>query len=110
MSQKTITSLIDDLDGGEASRTAQFSWEGNDYEIDLNDEHYTTLEQVFADWVSYARKVYNLPASAHSPRRNAAARRRSSEIRTWAKDNGIEVSDRGRIPEKTVRQFDKAHA
>ncbi|HKD89432.1 MAG TPA: histone-like nucleoid-structuring protein Lsr2, partial [Streptosporangiaceae bacterium] len=38
-----------------------------------------------------------------------AHRQRSAEIRAWAKQSGMEVSDRGRIPASVIAKFDANH-
>jgi Lsr2 protein len=40
--------------------------------------------------------------------RGSPGRRRSGDIRAWAKDAGIQVSDRGRIPASVVAQYQAA--
>jgi hypothetical protein len=47
--------------------------------------------------------------SAAGPGRPASARELSRRIRAWAKDQGIAVSDRGRIPAGIAEQYDVAH-
>jgi Lsr2 len=41
--------------------------------------------------------------------RSAASRDRSGDIRTWAKNHGITVSDRGRIPASVAEQYEACH-
>ncbi|WP_193432350.1 Lsr2 dimerization domain-containing protein [Tessaracoccus aquimaris] len=38
-----------------------------------------------------------------------AAKGGTSEIRAWAKDNGFEVSDRGRIPAGVLEAYEAAN-
>ncbi len=42
------------------------------------------------------------------PGRTASSRERSADIRAWAKDQGITVSERGRIPASVAEQYDAA--
>jgi hypothetical protein len=37
MAQRTVVSLVDDLDGTEANETVEYALDGVIYEIDLND-------------------------------------------------------------------------
>ena len=55
MAQKTQVILTDDLDGSEATQTVTFAFQGTSYEIDLNDEHASYIEESFAEWISNAR-------------------------------------------------------
>lgn len=97
MAQKVNIILVDDLDGSEATETVTFGLDGVTYEIDLNDSHAGELREAVEKYVGYARKV-----SGRSTRKTAASSSSSSQdktaIREWAKANGFEVSDRGRIP------------
>jgi hypothetical protein len=47
-------------------------------------------------------------SQSRRPGRAAASRKRSGEIRAWAKDHGIAVSERGRIPAGVVKQYQAA--
>ena len=104
MAKTTTVSLTDDLDGSKAERTVAFGLSGSNYEIDLSKKNATALEKALAPYLQAARKATGGPARAGSVRRPARARRTAgsakpdvSAVRAWAKDNGYEVSDRGRI-------------
>lgn len=108
MAQKVQTLFIDDIDGGEADGTVQFGLDGTSYEIDLNAKHAEALRKSLARYVQASRKI---PAS----RRTGRARRSSgpngvnnSEVRKWARSQGIEVKERGRIPAELVVKFKAA--
>ena len=109
MAQKVQTLFIDDLDGSEAEGTVRFGLDGAEYEIDLNAEHARELRDALARYVGAARRV------GGSARRPARAGRRGSadgpnptEVREWAKEQGIEVKDRGRVPAELVVRFKAA--
>lgn len=97
MVQVTTVLLKDDIDGSDADGTVYFALDGINYEIDLSAEHADALRESFAEWVAAARR-----ATGRVSRRRAGGRPQVSsdarEIRTWAREQGIEVSDRGRIP------------
>lgn len=96
MAQKIRIYLIDDIDGTDATETINFALEGVNYEIDLNDKHTSELREAFDKWVKHARRI-----SGRRTRRTGAARAGSSDagkIREWARANGYEISERGRIP------------
>ena len=86
--------LIDDIDGSEADRTVQFSLNGNNYEIDLSDDNAAKLEKALEPFITKATK---LPGRTSKGRRNSTGGSRSRDIRAWAKKEGIDVPDRGRI-------------
>ena len=67
MAQKTIVSLIDDLDGqSEADETVEYAIDGVTYEIDLAKDNADALREVFApiSLLPGAREVAFGPAGA----------------------------------------------
>jgi hypothetical protein len=103
MARRTVVTLEDDLDGGPADETLRFGVDGSDYEIDLNTKNAATLHKLLAPFVQHARKA---GSTALRPVRTAASRRRSADIRVWARDQGIDLSDRGRIPSSVVDKYE----
>ncbi len=107
MAQQTRIILID---GSEATQTVVFSYQGASYEIDLNDEHATALEESFHDWIEAARKI---GAPGRTQRRSATPvqpkRRDLADVRAWAREQGHDISDRGRVSMKIVEAYDAAH-
>ena len=117
MAQKTQVVLTDDIDGSEATQTITFAYQGVNYEIDLNDDHAAALEESFHDWIQAARKV-NARAGAtkgtsntrsSSPRTAGSNERDMNAVRAWLRENGHEVSDRGRVAQKLLDAYDAAH-
>ena len=109
MAQKVQTLFVDDLDGSQAEGTVRFGLDGTDYEIDLNAKHAQALREALAPYVGAARR----PGSgARRPARSArwapASGLNTTEIREWAKAQGIEVKDRGRVPADLVTKFKEA--
>jgi hypothetical protein len=98
--------LEDDLDGGPADETVRFGLDGVDYEIDLSKHHARAFRRELASFLIHARKTGRGPQ--RRPARSSSGRQRSGEIRAWAKDAGIQVSDRGRIPASVVAQYQAA--
>lgn len=113
MAQKTQVVLTDDMDGSEATQTLSFAFQGVSYEIDLNDDHASALEESFSDWIAAARKVS--AARGGKTRRGSAATtapdsgRDVNEVRTWLREQGHQVADRGRIAANLLEEYDKAH-
>ena len=60
MAQKTIVSLIDDLDGTEADETVRFGLDSVQYEIDLSEKNATTLREALAPFRRF-RAAYGRP-------------------------------------------------
>ena len=112
MAQKIQTLFIDDLDGSEAEGTVRFGLDGVEYEIDLSADHSRELRDVLATpFVGAARRV---GGGARQPsrrgRRGSAGGPNPTEVREWAKEQGIEVKDRGRVPAELVVKFKAATA
>ncbi|HLI42157.1 MAG TPA: Lsr2 family protein [Streptosporangiaceae bacterium] len=105
MAQKIQTLFIDDIDGSAAEGTVRFALDGAEYEIDLNAKHAEELRRLLGRYIDAARRP------AGSSRRPARGGRRTAsglsttEIREWAKAQGIEVKDRGRVPAELVVKF-----
>jgi hypothetical protein len=103
MATRIAVALEDDLDGGAADETLQFRIGGADYEIDLSKKHAKTLRRDLAPFIDHARK-----AGRRSTARPAVARGNSSDVRAWARAQGIAISDRGRIPSNVIEQYQAA--
>ncbi len=106
MAQKIQTLFIDDIDGSEAEGTVRFALDGTDYEIDLNTKHAEALRKSLARYIDAARRSSGAARRpARSGRRSAASGLNTTEVREWAKAQGIEVKDRGRVPAELVVKF-----
>jgi Lsr2 len=106
MAQKITVALEDDIDGGPADETVRFGLGGADYEIDLSRKNAAAFRRQLAPFIEHARRAGRGPR--RRPGRTASSRERSADIRAWAKDQGITVSDRGRIPASVAEQYDAA--
>lgn len=110
MAQKVHIVLVDDLDGSEATESVSFGLDGTSYEIDLNEKNAAKLRDALAPYVGHARKVG--AASRRNGRRASAAAPEGAsarEIRDWARSNGFDVPDRGRVSAEVRSAFDAAH-
>jgi hypothetical protein len=105
MAQRTQVLYIDDIDGSEAEGTVRFRFDGTDYEIDLNKEHADQFAEAIGPFVAAARKT----SPSRRPARAGAARHDLSNVRAWARDQGIKVSERGRIPADVLAKYNAAH-
>jgi len=113
MAQQTKVTMIDDLDGAsEAVETVRFGLDNTVYEVDLSDEHAGELRTVLQHYADAGRRM-------GGTRRSASARPKAQptatpsapapdEIRAWARDQGLEVSTRGRISTKVREAYDAA--
>ena len=106
MAQKVTVALEDDLEGGPADETLRIGFEGAAYEIDLSTKNARGFRKQLTPFIKHARKARSGPARRTA--RTAAGRQRSGDIRAWAKAHGIAVSDRRRIPDSLVEQYQAA--
>jgi hypothetical protein len=112
MAQKVVTIYTDDLTGEESSEvgTHTFSVDGVTYEIDLVPDSFDKLMDALRPFMESGRK-------AGRGRKPGAVVRRSTSVsnvdtaavRSWAKENGYEVNDRGRVPANVREAYEKAH-
>jgi len=111
VAQKISVTFACDYDSKEIPEgehtTRAFSLDGRDYEIDLCERHSQKFDEVVGRFAERARKVSS--RSGRPKRRTTAHRQRSAEIRAWAKHNGMDVSDRGRIPANVIAKYDANH-
>ena len=112
MAQKITTLFIDDIDGGQAAGTVRFALDGTEYEIDLNDKHSEELRSALGKYVTHARKVgggaRRAGRVAGRASRGAGSTLNTTEIRNWARENGFDIKDRGRVPADLVAKYQAA--
>jgi hypothetical protein len=110
MAQKVSIVLVDDLDGSEATETVTFGLDGTSYEIDLNDKNAAKLRDALSGYVGHGRKVGNAPRRGRKSAAGAATDGPSAkEIRDWARGNGFDVPDRGRVSADVRAAYEAAN-
>jgi hypothetical protein len=112
MAQKVQITLLCDLDDGnvEAEETLHFSLADATYEVDVCGKHAEQIRNGLQPFVAHARKASSASSSnRRRPGRSATGRDQTAGIRAWAKDKGIQVNDRGRIPASVVKEYEAAH-
>lgn len=99
MAKETITIVRDDLDGSEGASSYKFGWGNDQYEIDLSEKNAKELEDFLGRYIEKAAKVTaRLPRQAStSSSKSSSNKEELQKIRQWAKDQGLEVSERGRV-------------
>jgi nucleoid-associated protein Lsr2 len=117
MAQKVIVELVDDLDGtaSEDISTVSFALDGANYEIDLNEANAENLRGVLEEFVAAARRTggrlkRGVGTPAKPAPRPAANREQTKAIREWARQNGFDLADRGRIPANVIEAYEQAQA
>lgn len=108
MAQKVNIILVDDIDESEASETVVFGLDGTQYEIDLSEGNAAALREALAGYIGHARKV---AGSTKRSRRSSSASGSgdTKAIREWARGQGYEVSDRGRVSAEIREAYAAAH-
>ncbi|MFF2554832.1 Lsr2 family protein [Nocardia sp. NPDC058058] len=113
MARKVIVEMVDDFDGDSiAEETVLFAVDGVGFEIDLSTANAAKLREVFDQWAPYARKVGRSRStkgttSAAPKARPAIDREQTRAIREWARQNGFEVSTRGRVSAEILDAYNK---
>lgn len=114
MARKTLVQMIDDVDGSVIKdgqgETIEFGIGGNLYRIDLNLKHSNELHEQLAFWIEHAEKVSGRRArKASASAAPARGKVDLQDIRAWARDNGHDVSARGRISQEVQSAYEAAH-
>lgn len=108
MAQKVTVSLQDDLDGSPAAETMRFALGGSEFEIDLSEKNARTFRQQVTPFLKHARRA-GRSGKARPASRGAASRARTAAIRAWARDRGMIINARGRIPASVTKQYQAAN-
>ncbi len=107
MAQRVTTTLVDDLDGGDASETIRFGLDGKSYENDLNKNNVDKLRKALAPFIEAGRGSRGTAGAPRggSARRTSATGTDPKAVRAWAAANGVPVPSRGRMPASVLEQF-----
>jgi hypothetical protein len=100
--------FTDDIDGSEAQGTVKFGLAGADYEIDLNTANTEKLRNAVQPYVAAGRKVGGKTTPRGSRASSRSGRPSPAAVRQWAKEQGIAVKDKGRVPDELIVRFQAA--
>ena len=113
MAQRVNVVLVDDIDGTDADETVGFALDGVDYEIDLSDEHAADLRNSISLYIGHARRTggrrksgRRSPAPSSSAGGSGAS---AADIRAWARENGWDVPERGRVSAEVREAYEAAN-
>lgn len=101
----TRTVLVDDMDGGDADVTIAFIVDGESYTLDLSNKNAERFNKALEPFVEAARK--HAATRVNLVEAEMVGVEQRAMIREWARKKGLEVSDRGRIPQDIVEAFNK---
>ena len=112
MAKTTVTHITDDIDGSKDATEVTFSFNGTDYSIDLSKKNLGAFEKAIKPYVDAATKVTGRNSASRRTKTSPSAgtRRDLASIRAWAKQQGLQVSDRGRVSAAVVEQYDAANS
>lgn len=105
--------VTDDLNGAPGAEPRHFGVNGQEYEIDLIDENWNEVLDTLKPYIAAARPVKTGKAAGKRGRRPAASKAEKDEnraARQWAREQGLDVSDRGRIPGHILDKFRASEA
>jgi hypothetical protein len=113
MAQRVNVVLVDDLDGGDAAETVSFALDGVDYEIDLSEQHAGELRNALSLYIGHGRRTggrrRRSSAGGAAAKSSGSGGPSASEIRAWARENGWEVPERGRVAAEVREAYAAAH-
>ena len=112
MAERTVITMVDDIDGStDDVVTCAFGLGDSHFEIDLNAAHREELESVLGKFVAAGRQIRGEKAAGQQrpAKVDRSDQQQAHAIRQWAKDNGYDVSERGRISRTLVEAFEAAH-
>ena len=105
MSRRTITRLVDDIDGkdiDQGGQTITFSFSGVDYSIDLSDRNAEKFQKAIGPYIEAATRIGGRRTPSLS---TTTGQVDTKAVRAWAASSGIELSARGRVPASVVEQY-----
>ena len=114
MAKTVITQITDDLDGSIGAETISFGYRGTSYEIDLGRRNGAAFDKLMKPYLDAGRKVTTVGGGrrrSSNGRRGAGSRSAGdlAAIRAWARENGYDVSDRGRVAATVMEAYNTAH-
>ena len=105
---KTVNVLVtDDIDGSAGAGPVAFGYQNSAYEIDLTPQNKAKFEEALASFIQAARRTPG--GAARRATRTTAHRLDRAAIRTWAREQGIAISDRGRLSTEIINKYKAAH-
>jgi hypothetical protein len=110
MAKQTTVTITDDLDGSANAKEVSFSLDGRTWVIDLSAKNRAALERALKPYIAKATEQGRAKSRGKTARSSSRSRSRRdvAAVREWAKNNGHQVSDRGRVSAEVQRAYDAA--
>jgi hypothetical protein len=96
--------VTDDIDGSSGAEAVSFSLDGQGYELDLGLPNRQRMQESLQTFIVAGRKI-----GRGTQRRVASRRSDLAAIRAWAADQGLRISERGRISAEVISAYDAGH-
>lgn len=111
MAQRVKVFMEDDVDGtaDDSVATVEFALDGVSYEIDLSADNQQSLKSAIAPYVAAARKVGGRKRRVGGTAPARMDREQLTAMRVWARSQGYQVSDRGRLAAHILAEYHQAH-
>lgn len=108
MARQVQVLLVDDIDDSRAERNVTFSIDGDSYEIDLSQANIDKLYSALEPYVKSARKVRGRRKGTSATKSTGGANK-AAMVREWARGQGMQVSERGRVSQEVMEAYEAAH-
>lgn len=114
----TIETMVCDLHQGSEHEaeagTIEFTYKGTDYKIDLCVPGDERMDRAMAPFIEAAQVVTRSRTRTRQRNRaasngNGSGKTENDQIREWARKEGWDVSDRGRIANEIIAAYKDAH-
>lgn len=102
-----------------ATDTIPFAYRGKQYEIDLSPENVERFDDDMTKWIDVSRVISTSGGKKPAPAKKTTSTNGSANgsvdtdkteyyaaVRTWARTNGWQVHDRGRIPGEVIDAYE----
>jgi len=99
--------LDDDLD--DATETLDFAYRGVDYQFDLSARNARALDKLLAPVLEASRRREKRPVTRRLVTETPSGAPVAKAVRAWAKNEGIEVADRGRVTADVMKRYQGVH-
>ncbi len=103
MARRTV--YVDDLTGEEGAEPVLISVDGDTYSVDLGSASREKLDKALAPFLEVATRTSSAGRSGRGARKSARSSSELQAIREWARSKGKSVSDRGRIPNSIIEEY-----
>jgi len=110
MAKQTTVTITDDLDGSSNAKEVSFGLNGRTWVIDLSAKNRAALEKALKPYIARATEQGRRSRAGKAIRSSSRSKPRTNlaAVREWAKNNGHQVSDRGRISAAVLTAYGAA--